>query len=579
MQFKKIAVLFYFFVLSNIVFSQISSENIHFCSPVEIPIFLSGNFGELRSSHFHAGIDVKTNGIEGKKVFSIDDGFISRIRIAAGGYGKSLYIEHPNGYTSVYAHLSRFNNKVDKLVKNLQYQHQEFEINYFPDRNQLKVKKGDLIGFSGNTGSSSGPHLHFEIRETKRQIPVNPLFFDFNITDQIPPVFYSLSIYPLGESGYVNYADKAINYEVVKKNHFYSVKDTQKIVVAGLVGFGIEINDYLNNSHNPCGIYSLSLFVDSSKIYSHKLDKVSFAETGYIKSHIDYAEKKRSKKTIQKMFIDPNNQLSIYQSVIDRGIYNFNDERKHNISIIATDVYGNTSKLVFEVIGNGILPRPDLRKAANENIMHWEKENIFENNDIKVVIPANALYDTLNFKYQSGETPRHAFSKLHHIHNEYTPLHKNINISLRIENLPETLSEKAFVAQIEKNGNGKKEKIIFCGGEIDEDFITTQTRSFGKYTVLVDTIAPVIEPVSYNGTTIHPDSQLKFLITDELSGIQSFNGFIDNEWALFEYDAKNDLLFYAMDKEKLEKNKQHELELFVIDNKGNIATYYSTFNW
>jgi hypothetical protein len=264
---------------------------------------------------------------------------------------------------------------------------------------------------------------------------------------------------------------------------------------------------------------------------------------------------------------------------MNRGIYYFDDEKKHNISIVATDVYGNMSKLVFEVIGKKVLPRPDLRKTDNQNIMHWEKENVFENKDIKVVIPANALYDTLNFKYQSTENPEYAFSKLHHIHNGYTPLHKNINISLRMENLPETLSEKAFVAQIEKNGNGKEEKIIFCGGAIEGDFITAQTRSFGIYTVLVDTIAPTIQPVKYNGTPIHPDSQLKFLITDELSGIQSFNGFIDNEWALFEYDAKNDLLFYAMDKEKLQKNKKHELELFVIDNKGNIATYYSTFNW
>ncbi|HSH50399.1 MAG TPA: hypothetical protein VK982_01610, partial [Bacteroidales bacterium] len=243
------------------------------------------------------------------------------------------------------------------------------------------------------------------------------------------------------------------------------------------------------------------------------------------------------------------------------------------------DVYRNRSELVFDVKGNGILPRPDLRKKANGDMMHWEKENIFENDDIKVVIPANALYETLNFKYKSAEAPKDAFSKLYHIHNEYTPLHKNINISLRIEDLPKTLSEKAFVAQIKKNNNGKEEKIIFCGGETEGDFITTQTRSFGKYTVLVDTIAPIIKPVIYNGTIIHPNNQLKFLITDELSGIQSFNGFIDNEWALFEYDAKNDLLFYSINEERLEKNKEHELELFVIDNKGNIATYYSTFNW
>jgi hypothetical protein len=211
--------------------------------------------------------------------------------------------------------------------------------------------------------------------------------------------------------------------------------------------------------------------------------------------------------------------------------------------------------------------------------MHWEKENKYENDDIKVVIPPDALYDTIYFKYQSAEKPENAFSKLHHIHNDYTPLHKNVNLSIKTENLSSDLSEKAFIAQLANNGNGKKDKIIFCGGEIKDDFITTQTRSFGLYTVLVDTIAPEIEPVIYNGLNIHPDNQLKFLITDDLSGIQSFNGFIDNEWALFEYDAKNNLLFYIIDEERMEKNKEHELELFVLDNKGNLATYYSTFNW
>jgi len=211
--------------------------------------------------------------------------------------------------------------------------------------------------------------------------------------------------------------------------------------------------------------------------------------------------------------------------------------------------------------------------------MYWDKENLFDTTEVKVTIPAKALYDTIYFDYSYDEKPENAFSKVHHIHHPYTPLHKNMELAIRTENLPPELSDKAFIAQVEKSKNGKEEKLIFAGGEKEGDFLTTQIRSFGSYAVFIDTIAPSIKPLTYNGTNIHPDSQLKFTIKDELTGIQTFNAFIDNEWALFEYDAKNDLLFYTIDPERIEKKKEHELELFVIDNKGNIATYYSTFNW
>ncbi len=421
--------------------------------------------------------------------------------------------------------------------------------------------------------------MHFEIRETKRQIPVNPLFFDFKITDRIAPVFYSLSIYPKGKSSYVNHSQKPLNFELTRSDNLYSIKDTNEIIISGPAGFGVEINDYLDHSNNPCGIYSLSLYVDTLKIYAHTIDKISFSEAGYIKSHIDYAEKKKSKKSIQKTFIDPNNQLSIYERPINRGIFNFRNDTTHTIKLVAKDVYGNESVLKFRVKSHDHLPLPEIRKPSTGQPMHWDTANRFETENIKVEIPTHALYDMIYFNYSKSDAMEHSFSEIHHIHNEFTPLHKNFNLSIKPKNLPDHLSEKAFIAQIEKSNNGKENEISFYGGEIEDEFIVTQTKSFGSYTVLVDTIAPEIKIVTENGKMIHPDKQIKFLITDELSGIKSYNGFIDNNWALFEYDPKNDLLFYTIDEERIEKNKEHELELFVVDHKDNITTYYTTFNW
>ena len=195
MQYKKLSLLFSLLLLSYLLFGQINYKNIDFLSPVDFPIYLSGNFGEIRSAHFHSGIDIKTQGVSGKKIHAVEDGYISRIKVSVNSYGKTLYINHPNGYTTVYGHLSKFNLKIDKLVKDIQYQNNEYEINYFPKKGELKVNKGDIIAYSGNTGSSEGPHLHLEVRETNNQIPVNPLLFNFDVKDNIPPVFYSLKIF------------------------------------------------------------------------------------------------------------------------------------------------------------------------------------------------------------------------------------------------------------------------------------------------------------------------------------------------------------------------------------------------
>ena len=395
MQFKKLSLLFSFLSLPFFLFSQINSKEINFRSPVDIPIYLSGNFGEIRSTHFHSGIDIKTQGTIGKKVYSVEEGYISRIKVSVNSYGKTIYINHPNGYTSVYGHLNNFNSKIEKIAKSIQYQDQEFEIDFYPKKDEIKVPKGEIIGYSGNTGSSEGPHLHFEIRETNEQIPVNPLFFNFDIKDDIPPVLYNLIIYPLDSKTTIDGLNKITQFNLKKIDSKYSTVDTNEIKINGHVGFGIEMNDYLNGSSNRCGIYKLSVYKNNQLYYDHTIDKFSFSEASYVRSHIDYAQKLKSKQTIQKTFISPNNNLSIYTFSKNRGIFNFSYDSLYQIRILASDAYGNKSEISFNIIGDQENISNDTAMIHNGILMNWDDENNYENEEVKVTIPKGTLFDTI----------------------------------------------------------------------------------------------------------------------------------------------------------------------------------------
>ncbi len=571
MQYKKFILVFYTLLSSSFLFSQINADSIHFRSPIDFPIYLSGNFGEIRSTHFHAGIDIKTQGVIGKKIYAVEDGYISRLKVSVNSYGKTIYINHPNGYTTVYGHLNQFNPKIAKIIKDIQYKNNEFEINYFPDPKELPVKKGEIIGYSGNTGSSQGPHLHFETRETNQQVPVNPLFFNFDIKDNIPPILYNLTIYPLNSNSRINDQNKISHFDLIKNNNSYSISDSNRIYLTGKIGFGIEMYDFLNKSHNKCGIYSLQVLIDSIEIYSHIIDKFSFYESAYVKSHIDYAEKNNSKKTIQKTFVAPNNNLSIYKSVLDRGIYSFNNDTIYDIKIIATDVYGNKSTLSFKAYSKTPETIHPHTKSPEGIFMDWEVDNKFETDEVKINIPKKSLFDTLYFKYSESTPEFKAYSLIHHIHNIYTPINKAYSLSIKTRNLPQELKSKAFIAEL------LEDEINSIDGEVVNGHIVAEAKTFGDYVVLVDTIPPKIIPLTNFNDTIN--SKIQFTIKDDLTDIKSYNGYIDNNWALFEYDAKNDLLFYLIDEDRLKKGKKHELELFITDNKDNISTYYTTFNW
>ena len=335
------------FLLIVILLTYTNTTAQEYSAPLNFKMLLSGTFGELRGNHFHAGIDIKTEGVEGQKVYSIADGYISRIKVSTWGYGKVLYITHPQtGHTSVYAHLQKFNAKIDSIVKRKQYQKESFEINFYPNAAAIQIKKGEVIALSGNSGGSGGAHLHFEIRDTKTEHPINPLQFGFNITDNIPPTLSKLKIYAF-DTTLINGYRKSKIINIKKINNKYSIDETPTI--NGSFALGISTYDKLNGSYNKNGVYSIKVCVDSSICYKFTVDELDFSTSRYINAHIDYKEKKENNKKYHRCYKLPHNKLTNYSEIINEGIINIKDTLTHLISLEVTDIYGNISDLEFNV--------------------------------------------------------------------------------------------------------------------------------------------------------------------------------------------------------------------------------------
>ena len=291
--------------------------NFHF--PLSNPTTISGSFGEIRTGHFHAGIDFTTDQRTGFPITAIDDGYVIRIAVSPTGYGKAVYIAHPNGYTSVYAHCEWFSDKIDAIVTELQYQKKSFalDVNFQPG--EIPVKRGELIALSGNSGGSGGPHLHFEVRETDGERPINPHFFEMPVTDETPPVIEAIRIYPLDEGSTINGSSQPLYIPAVFHDGRYHLKGNPDIMVSGTIGVGVQTIDYAGENWRRNGIYTIKLMVNSSQWFMSSMDGFHFHETRYVNSHIDYAFRKSTGKTIQKSFVDENNRLPIYTTTPERG--------------------------------------------------------------------------------------------------------------------------------------------------------------------------------------------------------------------------------------------------------------------
>ncbi len=568
--------LLLFLLCSYNTSSQHSYPSGYFRSPVDFPILLSGTFGELRGTHFHSGIDIKTNGHNGAKIYAIADGYVSRIKISAFGFGKTLYITHPNGYVSVYAHLDRFNKELVGYTKKKHYEHESFELNIFPEKNSLNVKKGEIIGYSGNSGYSFGPHLHFEIREEATQKPLNPLFFGFEVKDFIRPKITSLTVYPAAHGVKVNGKTEPFFYDTEGWGEKYRLPGKDTVEVTGPVYLGVETHDLLNGAGNKNGVYSVEVRKSGETVFLFRADSFSFSETRYINSLIDYGKYVDNGQKIIRSKIDPKNLLSMYGN-FGEGIIAFEEEGLTELAVEVKDINGNISRLVFPVSYDGSETSRQYAISAppeNGSIFRYDKTNLFENGDIKLEIPYGALYDSFEFTYDTLPAVVGSFSAIHRVHNDHIPLHTYCNLTLRMPaGLSDELKQKCLLAKVDEDG-------IFttAGGEYNDGYITAGIRELGDYTIVADITPPEIIPLKYaRYKSVRGLKRISFKIKDDLSGIKEYRGELNGDWILMEYDAKNDLLFYDID-ERMKKGINN-FRLEVTDMKGNESEYSTKWEY
>ncbi|CAL2092266.1 M23 family metallopeptidase [Tenacibaculum sp. 190524A02b] len=559
----KLYIITFALLFSGILVAQKKYPQDYFDSPLKIPIILSGTFGELRSNHFHSGIDIKTQGKEGIPLYAAADGYVSRIKVGQYGFGKALYIEHPNGYTTVYAHLQKYSQEIQGYVKRMQYKKKKYAIgNLFPKPEKFPVLKGQLIGFTGDTGGSGGPHLHYEIRDTKTEKIINPLLFGLNPKDTIQPTLREVIVYPLSNYARINNtANKTtLPFKQVKKGKFI----TNRITASGKIGFGISVFDRLNHARNKNGIYSLEMKVNGKRVYYHDVETFSFSESKYINLLIDYEHYKKYKRRFQKTHKVAPNKLSLYKDLVDNGELIVEPKESYTVEIIAKDIKNNTTSITIPVKGvkNNLLFQQ--KDTTNYKIIA-SNFNKFEQNLVTIAFPKNSFYSDcfIDFKIEDG---------IAKIHEPTIPLDKRYTLTFKTTHLNDLQKQQVYIANV---NNSKYPRYVSTKKKVDK--VYTSTKSLGNYALRFDTKQPYIKPINfYNGKWVSKLNYLKVKIKDNDSGIGSYRATIDGQWVLMEYNHKKGILTYDFSDKKLVGSK-HLFKLVVSDNVGNTKTLKATF--
>lgn len=540
-----------------------SSLTAQYAPPLKGPLLVTGTFGELRSDHWHAGLDFRAT--IGTPVYAVADGYVSRIKVSPGGYGQAVYLDHPDGYRSVYGHLERLAPELLDTIRAVQYARESFAVDLSFEPNDFPVTSGQAIGEVGNRGHSFGAHLHFEMREIEGDAPVNPLAFGFPVPDTRQPQLRQLRIYELDNDGHrqgqITLAAGVADTVVVRRPR---------------IGIGIKAYDRQNAMPNWNGIYAARLLADTTEVFSFAYDRISFEDTEYLNALTDYADWKRNKSWFYLLWAGTREAVfwgSKQNGAFD-GTLSLQPNRPLPLEVVVADRAGNLTSEDFVVVY-----RPPISLAVSnatephQYFLPAAEPSIIDNEAMRLELPKGALYEDLYFRYLSlDDRSANRLSATHQIHDRFTPLHGRARLYLRPRpDLPSDLRDKVYVGKCDEEG-----RLISRGGEWMEDGRMRATiGSFGDYVLLLDTLPPEIA-IERFPTDLRRTSGFSLLLGDETEAPLQYRATVDDQWILMEYDAKNGRLSHTFEEGRVGAG-EHRFELTVTDAQGNAATFRRDF--
>jgi len=507
--------------------------------PLKEQISLTGNYAELRPNHFHAGLDFKTHPEKHLLIYAVADGYVSRIKVGTHGYGKVLYITHASGLVSVYGHQYGFNNKIKKYVEVAQEIQETFEIELFPGPNDLPVKQGEVIGFSGNTGDSEGSHLHFEVRNEKTEVPLNPLRF-LKVLDTVAPVITSFAVYE------DDYTAPAI-FKVKKK--------TDTVMVSAKFGVGVECFDTELAGGSKNNIYKIELRLDDKLFYAHVLDSIAFDLARYVNTYCDYEIKMRDKIKIQKCFVGKNNDLPIYKTISKNGFVYLDDTLYHPLTIRVYDFYDHRAEVKMVVKRRAPGRQKPIVQLPQSCLLPFKKTT----ERYSIELPAKSLYTDVTLVDSFSNNTLFFYAKGYNV-----PFQKSCTLSIKPPAHLLKYADKFCLAGV----SGKDRE--YAGGNLENDLVKATVKNFGTYKVSLDTLAPKIKYIKPKKKLYYKDGDMiYFKVSDDLSGIGKFKITVNDTFQLAEYEHKTGMIFFAV-KETTTRGKI-KVKLVLDDKKNNRA--------
>jgi murein DD-endopeptidase MepM/ murein hydrolase activator NlpD len=552
----------FFYLLGNAQFfpSKNYPKN-YFIYPVEARKSLAANFGELRSNHYHMGLDCRTDQVQNKHVKAAADGYIARISIAPFGFGRAIYINHPNGLTTVYGHLNKFFPALEKYVKDKQYELESWNVNLNFEAGRFPVKQGQFIAYSGNTGGSQGPHCHFEIRDTKTDKVLNPLLFDLPIPDNVPPTIVRLAMYDRNKS---TYSQSPKTFSLKKVGAHYTTAQNLIITNSDKISFGISANDKQTGSTNPNGIYQAIIYLDEQPLSAFQLDSISYNETRYLNAHIDYKTRAGGGPYIEHLSRLPGYPQGVYKDINGDGVIELQDENIHDVKIEVKDANGNLSTLSFK-IKKGLSAGKENQVSSSyfeQKEFQPEFVNVFENENLQLYLPATILYDSVAFTHseKTSNSPK-SYSSVHSILSGLVPAQDYFTVTIKT-NKPadEAIADKMLIRQSWK-GNTSVIKPLRTG-----DWYAAKFNAFGDFELIADDVPPVINIDFHDNANISHYRNITITPKDNNDEIKNFRAELDGKWLCFSND-KGRKYIYTFD-EKCPRGK-HELKVSIQDEAGN----------